>query len=276
MKKLITDILLCALILFPLSAFAQRTGGGEQLSIRFSVVDGEGNPVPGAEVTVGEGVAHFKVEADGRVTVKCGAGDVVRISMDGYKSVNIRAGVLVDSDSVVLIPDVLFAGDTDDIILPYTSLKKRFSLGSTVTISGDELSRYSSADIRNVITGVLPGVEVRENYGQVGVSPLEHIGQYGAATAVSVTSRGRQVMYIVDDVPVQINEVPLNPEQIESITIIRDGLEKTMYGPTAADGIVFIKTRSGSYNDRYLNVSFEQGVNVVDRIRGRCPVCAAQ
>ncbi|MBP5636413.1 MAG: SusC/RagA family TonB-linked outer membrane protein [Bacteroidales bacterium] len=268
MKKLITDILLCALILFPLSAFAQRTGGGEQLSIRFSVVDGEGNPVPGAEVTVGEGVAHFKVEADGRVTVKCGAGDVVRISMDGYKSVNIRAGVLVDSDSVVLIPDVLFAGDTDDIILPYTSLKKRFSLGSTVTISGDELSRYSSADIRNVITGVLPGVEVRENYGQVGVSPLEHIGQYGAATAVSVTSRGRQVMYIVDDVPVQINEVPLNPEQIESITIIRDGLEKTMYGPTAADGIVFIKTRSGSYNDRYLNVSFEQGVNVVDRMPG--------
>ena len=249
-------------------AAAQKKDAVQQLSIRFTVVDDAGNPVPGAEVTVGEGISHYMSEPDGRVSVKCSVRDEIRVSAEGFRTVRVRAGVLVDSDSVVLTSDVLFAGDKDDIVLPYTTLKKRFSLGSTVTVSGEELAAYSSADIRNALTGVLPGVEVRENYGQVGVSPLEHIGQYGAATAVSVTSRGRQVMFVVDDVPVQINEVPLDPAQIESVTIIRDGMEKTMYGPTAAEGIVFIKTKSGAYNDRYLDVAFESGVNVVDRMPG--------
>lgn len=268
MKKIFNTVL-CALILLslPFAASAQRKAA-EQVSIRFSVVDSQGKPVPGAEITVGEGIGRYVADADGRVSVNCTVNDVVRVEMAGFKGVSIRASVLADSDSVVLSPDVIFAGDTDDIVLPYTSLKKRYSLGSTFTISGEDLARYSSADIRNVLTGVLPGVEVRENYGQVGVSPLEHIGQYGASTAISVTARGRQLMYVVDDVPVQINEVPLNPEQIESVTIIRDGLEKTMYGPTAADGIVFIRTKSGAYNDRYLNVSFEKGVNTVDRMPG--------
>ncbi|MBO4446630.1 MAG: SusC/RagA family TonB-linked outer membrane protein [Bacteroidales bacterium] len=270
MKKNILHTLLCALILIsmPLYAMAQKKASAEQVSIRFTVVNDAGEPIKGAEITVGEGLGHYKTEEDGRVSINCTVKDMVRATAEGYKAVTIRAGVLVDSGSIVLAPDILFAGDTDDIILPYSTLKKRFSLGSTVTISGEELAGYSSADIRNALTGVLPGVEVRENFGQVGVSPLEHIGNYGSATAISVTSRGRQLMYIVDDVPVQINEIPLNAEQIESVTIIRDGLEKTMYGPTAADGIVFIKTKSGNYNDRYLNVSVESGVNITDRMPG--------
>ena len=250
-----------------ISVHAQKNASG-QLGIKFTVVDAAGEVLPQAIVTVGEGQARYTTDADGRVSVNCQVYDVITVSREGYAPVAIRASVLVDSDSVVLIPDVLFAGDKDDVVLPYSTLKKRFSVGSTVTISGDDLARYSSADIRNAFTGVLPGVEVRENYGQIGVSPLEHIGQYGASTAIGVTARGRQVMYIVDDVPVQINEVPLDPEQIESVTIIRDGLEKTMYGPVAADGIIFIKTRSGAYNDRYLNVNVESGVNVTDRMPG--------
>ena len=262
MKKILFIILL---LVCAIPSFAQKAG---QLSVRFSVVDAEGNPVPQASVSVGEGLSRYSADDEGRVSVNCSLRDVVKVTAEGFKSVEIRAAVLVDSDSVVLVPDVLFAGDKDDIVLPYTTLKKRYSVGSTVTVSGDDLARYSSADIRNALTGVLPGVEVRENFGQVGVSPLEHIGQYGAATAVSVTSRGRQVMYVVDDVPVQINEVPLDPEQIESVTIIRDGLEKTMYGPVAADGIVYIKTKSGAYNDRFLGVNVEKGVNVTDRMPG--------
>ena len=267
MKKTIQNIL-CALILCvcPFTSLAQKNAPAEQTGIRFTVVDEAGSPLPGAQISVGEGLGRYVTDADGRVSISCTMSDVVRVEMPGFKGASIRAGVLVDSDSVVLTPDVIHAGDADDITLPYTTLKKRFSLGSTVTVSGEDLARYSSADIRNALTGVLPGAEVRENYGQVGVSPLEHIGQWGAATAISVTARGRQLMYIVDDVPVQINEVPLDPEQILSVTIIRDGLEKTMYGPTAADGIVFIRTKSGAHNDRYLNVSLEKGVNMADRM----------
>lgn len=269
----IIKVCLCALLLVgtavAIPASAQKKSEQKMsVSLRFTVVDPAGNPVQSADISVGEGLNHYTTDAAGKVSITCQDRDMVTVSMAGYKTVNVRTSVLVDSDTIVLVPDTLFAGEQDDVYLPYSSTKKRFTVGSSVTISGDELAKYSSADVRNLLTGVLPGVEVRENFGQVGMSPLEHIGQYGAATAVSVSSRGRQVMFVVDDVPVQIDEIPLDAEQIESVTIIRDGLEKTMYGPTAADGIVYIRTKKGTYNDRYLSVDVESGVNVVDRMAG--------
>lgn len=245
---------------------AQKKEKSPALQIRMSVVDEEGNPVPQAEISVAEGRYHYLTNDEGQTGISCSLRDKVTVSREGYATVTVLASILVDAESVVLKKDVLFAGENDDVVLPYEVQKKRYSLGSTYTIRPDEFAKYSSSDIRNILTGVLPGVEVRENYGQVGVTPMEHTGQYGASTAISVTTRGRQVMYLVDDVPVQINEVPLAPEQIESITIIRDGLEKTMYGPVAADGIVSIKTKTGVHNERYLNLNVESGVNMVDRM----------
>lgn len=265
MNKLI-KYALCLIVLFAgVQAYSQNKPANS-IQISFSVVDENGAVIPNAEVSAGEGKYHYVADKEGRVNMSCTLRDVVTVNAEGFTAVSIMASILVDSDSVVLTRDILFAGENDNVNLPYETIKKRFSIGSTVTITGEELAKYSSSDIRNALTGVLPGVEVKENFGQMGLSPLEHIGQYGSATPVSVNSRGRQVMYLVDDVPVHINEIPLDPEQIESVTIIRDGLEKTMYGPVAAEGIVSIKTKSGEHNERYLNVAAETGVNVVDRM----------
>lgn len=257
-----------ALVLMLLGAcpgFAQKKAAAP-VQIYFAVVDEQGDPLPMAEISVGEGRNHYLADIEGKVSLECTLKDVITVTVPGYSKVSVAASVLVDSDSVVLTKDILYAGEDDNIHLPYRSIKKRYSVGSTITIKGEELTKYSTSDIRNALTGAIPGVDVYENFGQVGVNPLDHSNQYGAANAVSVQSRGRAVMFLLDDVPVNISEVPLDVEQIESVTIIRDGLEKTMYGSTAADGIISIKTKSGRHNDRYLTVSTEHGVNVVDRM----------
>jgi hypothetical protein len=74
------------------------------------------------------------------------------------------------------------------------------------------------------------------------------------------------MMYMVDDIPVHIDETPLDPHQIESITIVRDVLDKTIYGATAAEGIVYIRTKRGTESDGWLTVDVEGGVNVTDRM----------
>ena len=254
------------LVLAACPGFAQKKKAPATTTIHFVVVDGNGSVLPKAEVSVGEGKYHFLSDAEGKVSLDCALSEMVTVSLQGYRTASVLASVLVDSESVVLTKDILYAGDEDNINLPYKSVKRRYTVGSTVTIQGEELTKYSTSDIRNVLTGALPGVDVVENFGQVGVNPLDNSNQYGAANAISVQSRGRAVMYLVDDVPVNITEVPLDVEQIESVTIIRDGLEKTMYGPTGADGIISIKTKNGRFNDRYLSVSTEHGVNVVDRM----------
>lgn len=263
-------LLVCLLLVVPawLNGVTAQTRKAQpkRVDVSVTVVDPSGNPVPHAGITVGEGVLHLMTDEAGRVSFAASARDMVSVAKEGYTPNHVLAGALVESDRVALSPEVLLASEEDDIPLPYTTQKKRWSVGSTVVIKGEELEKYSSTDIRNALTAIAAGVEVTERFGGPGVNPLEHIGQYGAATRIGVTSRGRQMMYMVDDIPVQIDETPLDAQQIESITIVRDVLEKTLYGPSAANGIVYIRTKRGKFNDRYLNVEVEGGVNTVDRM----------
>src|SRR5690606_1316243 len=71
---------------------------------------------------------------------------------------------------------------------------------------------------------------------------------------------------MLDNMPIDVAETPLDPQQIESITVVKDLVEKTLYGPFAANGIIHIKTKRGMEHSRHLNVNYEEGVNVIDRM----------
>ena len=262
--------LLCMLLILPAwfspAAAQARKAQARRVDVSVAVVTPDGKPVPNADLTVGEGAQHLKADEAGRIVFSVAPRDLVTVSAEGFTPVRALGSALAESSLVTLTPAILLAGEDDDIPLPYTTLKKRWSVGSSIVIRGEELEKYSSTDIRNALTGLASGVEVAEKFGGPGVNPLEHIGQYGASTRVSVTTRGKQMMYMVDDIPVQIDETPLDPQQIESITIVRDVLEKSLYGPAAANGIVYIKTKRGRYNDRYLTVDVEGGLKNVDRM----------
>lgn len=265
--RCIATLLLCGTVIFQTnatSAFAQtRKKESRRVNVSVKIMDASGNPVPSVEVSVGEGSIHEISDSEGIVAFTADLRDKVSITKPGYETIESYVEVLSDSKTVTIYSQELFS---DKIPLPYMDLVKRYSLGNTVVITGEELQRYSSTDIRNALTAIAPGVEVTENYGGPGVSPLENSNRYGAAWKVSPTVRGRRMMYMVDDVPVVISETPLDPQQIESITIVRDVMEKTLFGASGAEGIVYIKTKRGKANDRYLNVFAEGGVNVVDRL----------
>jgi len=154
----------------------------------------------------------------------------------------------------------------DDVPLPYMTIKKRLITGSTSVLDAIVLDKYPSTDIRNALTGLVTGMEVYERDGSPGLSSEEKLGAYGATEKVGLYSRGSSLMYIIDDVRMDITEMPLDPNEIESVSLVRDIVSKTMYGPAAANGIVFIKTKRGKKNERVLNVNFEQGVSIIDRM----------
>lgn len=246
--------------------FAQSKKAPKTVSVTVTVTDEDGAGIPYAEVSVGEGAIYRLTDKNGVVTITSDARNVVTVSKEGYSPVTTLVEAMTDSKTVVMHEDLLFASESDKMHLPYMDMYKRYSVGSTIVIKGEDLEKYSSTDLRNALTAIAPGVEVTENFGDPGITPLENTNRYGAAWAVTPTARGRRMVYMVDDVPVQINETPLDPQQIESITIVRDVLEKTLYGPSGAEGIVYIKTKRGKYNDRYLNVFAEGGINMPDKM----------
>jgi len=245
-----------------------KPGGKKQKSVMVSlkVTDEKGDAIPRAEIILGEGLIHTQTDQMGMVSLTVSEIEFVTISSKGYEPQVLLVSDLVSNQAIQLAKSKLFMTTDDDVPLPYRTIKKRHLTGSTSVFDAVVLDKYPSTDIRNALTGLVTGLEVYERDGSPGMSAEEKLGSYGAAEKVGLYSRGSSLMYIIDDVRMDITEIPLDPGEIESVSLVRDIVAKTMYGPAAANGIVFIKTRRGRKNERLLNVSLEQGVSIIDRM----------
>ncbi len=231
-----------------------KTDNNVNVSVR--LVDVDGNAIPFAEIVVAEGSLRESSDVEGYVRFTADSRDRMSIIAEGFQPIHASVAALADSKTVTLYRQAVYS---EKLNLPYMQISQRHSLGNTVTIKGEDLEKYSSTEIRNALTAIAQGVIVTENNGGPGVSVK-------AGSRASLSVRGRTPMFMLDDVPVDIDETPLDPQQIESITIIRDVMERTLYGASAANGIVYIKTKRGEANSRYINVHAEGGVNVADRM----------
>lgn len=131
--------------------------------------------------------------------------------------------------------------------------------GTSVAVSGSSLEHYPSLDLINSFTGVVPGVHQTENYGRTGV-------RYNAMNA-SLKLRGfSNPIFIVDGVVIRDEtELQINPEEIDSVFVVSDILDKLKYGPEAAQGAIYIRTSRGERDSRTIRFGFDSGVDVVDR-----------
>jgi len=235
--------------------------------VTLKVTDEKGEAFPRVGIILGEGLVHTETDANGTVVLTIHSDkEFITISSPGYESQVLLVNELTSTPSVQLVKSKLFMTTDDDVNLPYLTMKKRHLTGSTSVFDAIVLDRYPTTDIRNALTGLVTGMEVYERDGSPGVSAEEKLGSYGASEKVGLYSRGTSLMYIIDDVRMDITEMPLDPGEIESVSLVRDIVSKSMYGPAAANGIVFIKTKRGKKNERLINVNLEQGVNTIDRM----------
>jgi TonB-linked SusC/RagA family outer membrane protein len=249
---------------------AQEKPGKKVIKVNVSlkVVDDNGTGIPKARVVVGEGMIHIETDENGSASFNAYLEDFVTISATGYEKNVSLVQEIIKNNTIKLMKSKLFMSSDDNIPLPYLTLKKRISTGSSTVIAGNQLERYPSTDLRNALTGLVTGLQVTERNGSPGLYAEEENGTYGITEKIGVSSRGSSMMYIIDDIPIDITEMPLDPQEIESVTIIKDIVGKAMYGPAAADGIILIKTKRGRMNERALNINIEDGVSVVDRMPG--------
>lgn len=247
---------------------AKKAKGPITISVSLKVIDDSGKPVPQAKVVVGEGMIHAETDAAGTLSFMAYPNDFVTISALGYeKSVNLVQDILINS-SIKLNRAKLFMTSDDEIPLPFVNEKKRNSTGSTNVLRGEQLEKYPSNDFRNALTGLVPGLMITENDGSTGISAEEKNGSYGINNKIGVTARGRNMMYIIDGIPMDITEIQLDPQEIESVTTIKDIVGKAMYGPMAANGVILIKTKRGRPNEKVLTVNVEDGISMIDRFPG--------
>lgn len=258
-------LLLCVFITGTISAQNKPREKVMTISVSLKVVDENGTPVPKAKVVIGEGMTHAETDDNGAFSFMAYPDDYVTISAPGYEKSVSMVQDIIKGNTIKLVKSKLFMTSDDNIPLPYMMEKKRFITGSENVLTSDQLEKYPSIDLRNAFTGLVPGLQITEYDGSTGITAEEKLGNYRITEKIGVSARGRSMMYIIDDIPTDITEMTLDPQEIESVAVIKDVVGKAMFGPIGADGIIFIKTKRGRTNERVLNVNIEDGVSVIDR-----------
>lgn len=258
-------LLLCLLLSGNIIAQKKAEKKKKIFEISVKVTDEVGNILPNAQLVIGEGIIHAVTDQTGSYSFKGFPDDFVTVSMPGYDKSVMTVDQLVADRTIKLKKSKLQMNSDDDIPLPFLTRKKRFITDNVSVLNSSQLERYPTTDLRNALTGLAPGLEIVEMNGQPGISAEEITGRFGFSLKLNVGARGRNMMWIIDDVPTDVTEMNLDPNEVESVSVVKDIIGKAMFGPAGADGIIFVKTKRGKNNERILNVNVESGVSVVDR-----------
>ena len=243
--KLVRASRLLIAVLFGIQLlFALNVSGQQVVRVSGTVTDQTGQPLPGVTV-VEEGTTNGTVtNADGVYTITVPGKAALAFSFVGMKTQK----VAVNSQSRI---DIKFEEESigleEVVAIGYGTQKKVNLTGSVSAIEGDNLIKQSAPNVSTALQGLIPGLIVtRSEGGEPGMSSTLRIRGGGLAAD--------NPLVIVDGIPSTIDNV--NSNDIESISVLKDGASAAIYGSRAAGGVILITTKraakgfSVSYNGK--------------------------
>ncbi|MBO6028638.1 MAG: TonB-dependent receptor [Bacteroidales bacterium] len=232
---------LLATMLSQAAAFAQNAVGGK-------VTDADGKPLAGVTVLVKGTSNGTMTAADGTYSLRVKRGDVLEFSCLGLtteeRSYDGRSPI-----DITLREDAYYLEDV--VVVGYGTAKKETLTAAVSAIKGDELLKAPSTNVSQVLAGKLSGVSSVQESGEPGLDQA------------SLRIRGSVygVAYVVDGFPVDnINDI--DPADIESVSVLKDGASAAVYGLKAAGGVIIITTRKGDKGEAHITYNGSVGVSM--------------
>lgn len=249
-KKILTVVAISTLLLSSGNVIAtQITIDGslrvtEQLQTQIVnglVVDVNGEPVIGASV-VEKGTTNGGItDINGKFTLNVKPGSTLQISFVGYQTQEVKATKTV---KVVLKEDSELLSEV--VVVGYGTQKKANLTGAVATVDVNKtLDSRPIADIGRGLQGSVPGVNITIPTGEIGSDPLIKIrGQIGSI------SGNNTPLILLDNVEIPSIQM-VNPNDVQSISVLKDAASSSIYGSKAAFGVILITTKSGAQTDKF-------------------------
>lgn len=217
-------------------AVAQQSG-----ILKGQVVDASGQAVIGASVVVKGSKNGTVTDVEGRFELKNAAQGVLVVSSIGYKSVEVpfsgdKPLVVTLKEDNELLDEVVVVG--------YGTQKKVNLTGAVAAVSGEEISRRPVANAAIMLQGMVPGLRVNQGTGQPGSEGVS----FRVRGQGTFSSAGSDPLVLVNGVEGDITS--LDPSTIESVSVLKDASSASIYGARAANGVILITTKSGSFNQK--------------------------
>ncbi|MGB5818714.1 MAG: TonB-dependent receptor [Saonia sp.] len=215
-------------------------------SVSGTVSDTSGVPLPGASVLIKNSTDGTTTDFDGNFTINVPPDAVLMVSYIGYRTLEIPVGSETEFQ-IVLEEDTEALAEV--VVIGYgTSTKRALTSAVTVLKSADVIEDKPFSDVGQSLNGKLAGVQVIEASGSPGASPSIRI------RGANSLSASVEPLYIIDGVQVTNTEA-LNPNDVESISILKDAAASSIYGARAANGVVLITTKRGTKGKSAINFS---------------------
>ncbi len=236
-----TALLMSAMAMLGLgySSNANAAGAPQEIQqatkkITGTVVDASGPIIGASVVEKGKSGNGSITDFDGNFTLSVDPGATIVISYIGYVSQEIKVGnqsnfnVTLEEDNTTL---------EDVVVIGYGTMKKKLVTGATVQVKGDDIAKLNTTNALEAMQSSTPGVQITSSSTQPGKGYKVYIRGVG-------TIGDSQPLYVIDGVAGG-NLDGINPNDIESIDVLKDAASAAIYGSRAANGVILVTTKQG-------------------------------
>lgn len=235
----------------------QRSDQGQK-TVSGKVTDESGQPLPGVTVII-KGTSQGTVtNVDGNYSLaNIPENGVLLFSFVGMKTQEV---IVENQTSVNIIMEVDAIGIEEVVAIGYGTVRKRDLTGSVTSVKSDNIEKANTASLNDALQGLAAGVQVSSQSGQPGESSTILI------RGGSSISASNEPLYVIDGFP-QLggDNMDLNPQDIESVEVLKDASAGAIYGARASNGVVIITTKSGKKGT--LDITYNGKYTVSDIIR---------
>jgi TonB-dependent starch-binding outer membrane protein SusC len=260
LRKIVNILVVLLCLLSPVSLFAQEDG--EKITYTGLVRGFDGKPVKGATVTTRDKKFATLTNEEGKFSItvpKVNSRVLVVTSGDDFKPYEIRTGDNAVTDFKVRLQKAT----TEVVVVGYGSKKKDDVSGAVTVVGSDQITRQPITSIDQGLAGLTPGVTLREGSGAPGSGPeilIRGINGFG----------NNRPLIVIDDVIFEnsganntdqnVNPLAyLNPEDVESVVILKDAATKAIYGSRATAGVILVTTKKGKVGKTKIGFTAQVG-----------------
>ncbi|WP_339882684.1 TonB-dependent receptor [Polaribacter vadi] len=242
------------LLLFALLCLSLGTNA-QTITVSGTITDSEDKlPIPGVSILVQGTQKGQSSDFDGKFTITVKVGDILLFSAIGMESKGLKVkGPTMD---VELKPSTESLDEI--VVIGYGTQKKKELTGAVGQIKAAQMEQVITADLTQALQGQIAGVSVTANSGEPGE------GAGILIRGVSSLTGSNDPLFVVDGVP-QSGNPGLNPNEIETIDVLKDAASASIYGTRAAGGVILITTKKGKVGELSVDFNMTSGIQTITR-----------
>lgn len=237
----------------------------QQIQIKGVVKGDDGQTLPGANVSIKATGTTVSTSFDGKFQINAKVGDELNVSFIGYKSSFVKVSDADKLYNIVLIEEGNALKEVV-VVTGYTLEKKSEISGSVSIVKMSEITKQPTPNLLTALQGRVAGLQINSG-GTPGGSDTQIV-----IRGLTTVNSGSAPLWVIDGVQT-FNSSGLNPDEIESIQVLKDGASAAIYGTSAANGVIVVTTKKGKKGVSEFTFKSE---TIVNHLRDKISLLNAQ